>query len=424
MHDFAVALNASLRRDCPSVLSMLSPRGVDAYFPSDGILGQTAQARGSRLNATIGIALDDDGLPMRLQSIAMRVNVPPENVFPYAPAHGLPALRAEWKKQIMQKNPSIEFLTSLPVVTAGLTHALHIAGDLLISPGATLIIPEPMWENYGLVFPHAAVTAFPAFDAERFNIAGLRASLPSSGTCAVLLNFPNNPTGYSPTLADARAIVDALHEAAERGLRIAVILDDAYFGLVHDDGILRESLFASLGNLHERILAVKVDGASKEDFAWGLRVAFLTYAAKSLTEAAAKALEEKTAGLIRASVSSACHLSQTLLLDALCASECDREKRANEATLRSRFLSAKREARDGPWSLLPCNAGYFLCLKLDEGIHADAVRTNLLERHAAGVIALPGNLLRIAYCSVREGDIPELFGHIRKACAEQRTPSR
>ena len=418
-HRLAEQWNSALERDCPGVFSLLSSWGKAAYFPSDGILGQTAEAKGTELNATIGIALDGERLPMRLSAIEKSVALPPVSVFPYAPSHGLPELRAEWQRQIGEKNPSLSGLISLPVVTAGLTHALRIAGELLIDSGDTLIVPDPSWGNYRLIYPQASLTTFPAFDGDGFNLNGLKAMLKSSKgkRRTVLLNFPNNPAGYVPTTEEAAAMTD-LFLAAAKESPLTVILDDAYFGLVYEDGVEQESFIARFGNLHERLLVVKVDGSSKEDFAWGLRVAYLTFACKGMTEAAAHALEEKVAGLVRGSVSSASKISQSLLLQSYGDPSHARDKQANEEILARRFRAAKTEAKDnqGLWTLLPCNAGYFLCVRLRSGLDAESIRKQLLGS-GVGVIALPGSLLRIAYCSVAEERIPELFARIRKACA-------
>jgi repressor LexA len=61
---------------------------------------------------------------------------------------------------------------------------------------------------------------------------------------------------------------------ADNGDIIVALIDDAYFGLVYEAGISTESIFAKLSNLHEKILAVKIDGATKEDYVWGFRVGF------------------------------------------------------------------------------------------------------------------------------------------------------
>ena len=66
----------------------------------------------------------------------------------------------------------------------------------------------------------------------------------------LILNFPNNPTGYTATQADAKRIVAAVKSAARAGKKIVVVLDDAYFGLVYEKGIHEESLFAEFAKLH------------------------------------------------------------------------------------------------------------------------------------------------------------------------------
>ena len=63
-------------------------------------------------------------------------------------------------------------------------------------------------------------------------------------------------------------------------MKLVVLLDDAYFGLFYEDSI-KESLFGLLADTHPNILPVKIDGATKENYVWGLRVGFITYAADS-----------------------------------------------------------------------------------------------------------------------------------------------
>lgn len=106
----------------------------------------------------------------------------------------------------------------------------------------------------------------------------------------MILNFPNNPTGYTPGLKEGDEIVAAVKEAAEAGINVVVVTDDAYFGLFFEDS-LKESLFGKLADLHPRVLAVKVDGATKEEFVWGFRVGFITYASES--KDVLNALEQK-----------------------------------------------------------------------------------------------------------------------------------
>ncbi len=84
-------------------------------------------------------------------------------------------------------------------------------------------------------------------------------------------------------------------EAAEAAEEIVVLVDDAYYNLFYDETAIQESIFSKLAQVHDRVLCVKIDGATKENYAWGFRVGFITYSTKS--EKALRVLEEKTKGL-------------------------------------------------------------------------------------------------------------------------------
>lgn len=66
----AVQLNEQIGGACPVVLTMLSKKGRAIYFPKLGILAQSAEAGGKEINATIGVALEEDSAQMILPSIA------------------------------------------------------------------------------------------------------------------------------------------------------------------------------------------------------------------------------------------------------------------------------------------------------------------------------------------------------------------
>lgn len=405
--------------------ALLSARGKAAFFPHGGILGQTAQARGKRYNATIGIALEEDGSPMRLSCMSEEVEFSPKDVFPYASSFGKPELRTLWRNMIYEKNPSLQADITNPVVTAALTHGLTVAGYLFIDEGDEVILTDCFWGNYKLTFAQqfgAVLRTFAAFDGDAFSVENLRNALQegSPRKRIVLLNFPNNPTGYTPTTEEADAIVHALTESADAGNDIVVLLDDAYFGLVYEEGVERQSLFARLAGAHERILAVKIDGATKEDYAWGLRIGFLTYGTKCMTPELKALLEDKTAGAVRATVSNCSHIAQSMLIEAYSNADYLRQKEEKSALLTKRYDAVKTCLRDKRYreyfSPLPFNSGYFMCVQLAEGLDAETVRTTLLEQYDTGVIAT-GNLIRIAYSSLPTDDIAPLFENLYQACA-------
>ena len=147
-----------------------------------------------------------------------------------------------------------------------------------------------------------------------------------------MLNFPNNPTGYSATEAELDQIAAVLREAAEDGRNLVVVTDDAYFGLFYGEDVAQESLFARLAGCHERLLAVKVDGPTKEQFVWGFRMGMLTFGSRAFhsDDALYQALEKKTAGAIRSAVSNCSHVAQSVLAKAMASETIAAEQAAEE----------------------------------------------------------------------------------------------
>ncbi|MEJ7552986.1 aminotransferase class I/II-fold pyridoxal phosphate-dependent enzyme, partial [Staphylococcus hominis] len=87
-----------------------------------------------------------------------------------------------------------------------------------------------------------------------------------------ILNYPNNPTGYTPNNEEVQTIVKAIESLAAKGTQVVAVIDDAYYGLFYED-VYTQSLFTALTNIHSKnVLPVRLDGATKEFFAWGFRV--------------------------------------------------------------------------------------------------------------------------------------------------------
>ena len=314
MNPLAQQLNTALEKGNAHVYAMLSNLGRKLYFPKEGILSQSAEAKSkaTRFNATIGIATEGAG-PMHLKAIQDTLSAyNPKDLYEYAPPAGKPELRAAWREKMIKENPSLHNKSfSNPVVTNALTHGLSIVADLFADAGDAVIIPDKNWENYELTFGirrGAEIVEYPLYNSDnRFNAAGLREALlaqKDKGKAIVILNFPNNPTGYTPGPAECEEIVGALRDAANEGILVVAVTDDAYFGLFFEESV-HESIFGRLAGLHERILPIKIDGATKEEYVWGFRVGFITYASDSAD--VLSALEQKTLGIIRATISSGPH---------------------------------------------------------------------------------------------------------------------
>lgn len=427
MNPQAEELNQIIRQKSPALYEMLSERGKNIFFPKKGILGQTAEAKGTRINATIGAAIEDDGTPMRLETIASKINLDPSLVFPYAPSFGRPDLRARWKEMIYEKSPSLgKTEISLPVVTNALTHGISMAGYLFADAGDEVIVPDLFWGNYTLTLTNgcgANMVKFNLFKNGKFDLEAFEAKLNegSPGKRILVLNFPNNPTGYTPSQKEIDGIVEVIGEAAENGNKIVCIIDDAYFGLIYEEGIAQESIFAPLANLHENVLALKLDGSTKEDYVWGFRVGFMTFAIKGGDAELYSALESKTAGAIRGNISNAANISQSLMFAAYSSPEYAAQKKMKFEIMKKRFEAVKEALKEEKYKkyfrALPYNSGYFMCVKLAEGLDSEQIRQILINKYSIGTISLNG-ILRIAFSAVSASDIREMFEGIYKACEE------
>jgi aspartate/methionine/tyrosine aminotransferase len=426
MDPIARELNEIIVKSNPHIYNMLSKTGKNLFFPK-GILTQSAEAKekANKFNATIGMAMEK-GKTMYLQSImdSLRGFDPDESIS-YAPSYGIMPLRKAWKESIFEKNPSLKDKEiSLPVVTNAISHGLSVVSDLWVDRGDRIIVPDKIWE-YRMIFEvvgNGELVQYPLFDNNRgFNLKGFRKCLLAEAKkrdkIIVLLNFPNNPTGYTVTTAEGAKIADILAEIAGKGTNVVAVMDDAYFGLFYEDDVLKESLFASIAGRDPRLLAIKLDGATKEYYVWGLRVGFITYGAhvNGSPRPVYDVLERKTAGDVRASISNASHLGQTIILRALKSGTFASEKQEKLMIMKERAMEIKDVLSDPRYSQLwepyPFNSGYFMCLRL-KTVEAESLRVHLLEKYGVGVIAIGKSDIRIAFSCIEKKDIRELFNII------------
>jgi aspartate/methionine/tyrosine aminotransferase len=429
MHHLAEELNKTLGSS--AAYRLLSDFGRRIYFPK-GIVAQSAEAReqSSEFNATAGLALAS-GVPMTLPALEEQLpSISPKESVDYAPTGGIKALREAWRKEILRKNSSCDESTfGLPVVTPGLTAGISQLADLFIDDGDTVLLPDLFWGNYTLIFSQrkqGEMITFPFFSSEGgFNLEAFRRgveSLRDREKLLVILNFPNNPTGYTPTRAEAEGIVEVLADRGAAGKATLAVCDDAYFGLDYETESFAESLFGLLAKAQENIVAVKVDGATKEEFAWGLRVGFLTFGGAGTTPEGREALATKLTGSLRASISNSSNLGQHLVLRLLSHPDHRKQKEELRRVLKRRYRRVRDIVAEMPpdtgLSPLPFNSGYFMAFRC-VGISPEELRKALLKK-GVGTISLGSDILRVAYAAVDEELLPEIYSRIFQAAAELR----
>ena len=122
---------------------------------------------------------------------------------------------------------------------------------------------------------------------------------------------------------------------------MVAVIDDAYYGLFYED-VYTQSLFTALTNIQSKnVLPVRLDGATKEFFAWGFRVGFITF---GVEDASTKdVLEAKTKGLIRSNISSGPLPSQSAVKHVLKNNvQFNKEIEQNITILRERYEVTKQ----------------------------------------------------------------------------------
>ena len=177
---------------------------------------------------------------------------------------------------------------SLPVIIPGLSFGIFTGTRLFINPEEEIIAPQKHWDNYIAIIERQCggkITTFQTFAEENgklvFNLLGMKEKILSSfttqGKAVVLMNFPSNPTGYMPNTETIQKMKTILVECANsHGKPIIVLCDDAYEGYVYDKTAANVSIFYELTNLHELIIPIKIDGATKEMLMYGGRMGAFT----------------------------------------------------------------------------------------------------------------------------------------------------
>ena len=185
----------------------------------------------------------------------------------YTSNYGLLELREEIAKMIaadygVTYNPRNEAL-----VTVGVSEALDLAMRAILSPGDEVLVPEPCYVSYKACVTLAGGVPVPVptsmADEFRVTVAQLEA-LVTPRTKALLIGYPNNPTGAIMPKAELEAIAAF---AAKHDL--IVISDEIYANLTYSG---THTCFASLPGMRDR--TILLNGFSKAYAMTGWRIGY------------------------------------------------------------------------------------------------------------------------------------------------------
>ena len=412
-------------------MSFFSKLGENIILPQDVLIQskETAAIPGA-INATIGIATSNKKA-MALPSINKVITeINNSEYLPYSPTPGLPKMRELWKEKILADNPSInkDYL-SLPMVTTGITQGIDIAANLFSESGDALLLPNLFWQNYAQIYTIKLGNKIYKYNQcdenNEFSISNFKETLYSikEDKISLILNFPNNPTGYTPSDAELNSLVDVISTYAKenKNKQLIIVSDDAYFGLFFEKNHKTPTLSATYKLAeNENCLIVKLDGITKEFYSWGLRVGFITYYTKN--DELRKILLEKTQGYLRSTTSSPSNLSQQIAVRLLDNKQSLEEKEINDKIIEERYNELKqaisKEQLDQLVRVLPFNSGYFFTIKLPSNINAHEFRLKFLNEYKYGVYSMDDEHIRIAFSCLDKELIPELINKF-KQCIKQ-----
>ena len=186
----------------------------------------------------------------------------------YTANRGLWELREEICA-LQKRNFNIDYDPKTNVlVTVGVSEALDIAMRAILTPGDEILIPEPCYVSYKACasLAGAVPVAVPAKIENNFSItpADLEAHV-TNKTKALLIGYPNNPTG---AILTKEQLMDIANFAQEHDL--IVISDEIYGDLTY--GGERHVCFAGLPGMKDR--TILLNGFSKAYAMTGWRIGY------------------------------------------------------------------------------------------------------------------------------------------------------
>ena len=185
----------------------------------------------------------------------------------YTSNFGLLELREEIARLMENRynvtyNPKNEVL-----VTVGVSEALDLAMRAIVCPGDEVLVPEPCYVSYKACVSLAGGTPVPvptAMENEfRLQVEDLEAKL-SPRTKAILIGYPNNPTGAIMTREELLKIAQF---ASKHDL---IVISDEIYGDLTYEGV--HTCFSALPDMRDR--TILLNGFSKAYAMTGWRIGY------------------------------------------------------------------------------------------------------------------------------------------------------
>ncbi len=184
----------------------------------------------------------------------------------YTSNQGLLELRDLISKR-MRLDYNVDYSVDEILITTGVSEGIDLAFRAIINPGDEVIIPEPCYVSYkpGVIFAGGKPVPLPTYQEDEFKVSAEEIEQRiTSKTKALVLSYPNNPTGAVMRKKDLEEIADVVNEHD-----IMVISDEVYDKLTYDG---KHTCFSSISGMKER--SIILGGFSKSYAMTGLRIGY------------------------------------------------------------------------------------------------------------------------------------------------------
>ena len=240
----------------PGVVAV-PPSGIRRFFDLASTMKDTI---------SLGVGEPDFKTPYHIRNSAINSLLDGETQ--YTPNRGLLSLRREISRYLSDRyalsyDPGEEIL-----VTVGASEAIDLALRAMISPGDEVLVPEPSYVSYSpsVIFAGGTPVGVVTREEDDFRLKPehLEAAI-TSRTKALILPYPNNPTGGIMEKKDLEALVPLIEKHD-----LMVISDEIYCELIYDGKA--HTSFGSLPGMLPR--TITINGFSKAFAMTGWRVGY------------------------------------------------------------------------------------------------------------------------------------------------------
>ena len=220
-------------------------------------------------------------------AIQGNINALKNKITMYAPTKGVPELLQLLEKKVKNDNNITVNWKDNIMMTNGASQALSLAFATIFNPGDEILISSPNFVSYFYCALFFGVTVKEIARHKDFslNIEKIRDAI-TPKTKAILINSPNNPTGYALTPSELKAIVDIVMKND-----LYLISDEVYENYLYDNS--KHTSPASLKDMFER--TITLNAMSKLYSATGFRLGYIA-ANKEIIETMEKYHQYTAAG--------------------------------------------------------------------------------------------------------------------------------